>query len=57
VFTLSYGKGRVFHCALGHDVKAIQNPNAAELFRRGCAWAAGRAVVQTPRGTQNKTPQ
>jgi len=42
VFTLSYGKGRVFHCALGHDVKAIQNPNAAELFRRGCAWAAGR---------------
>ena len=40
-FVLEYGKGRVFHCVLGHDVKAISNPNAAELFRRGCAWAAG----------------
>ena len=44
-FVLNYGKGRVFHNALGHDVKAITNPNAAELFRRGCAWAAGLAVV------------
>jgi len=40
-FVFNYGKGRVFHCALGHDVKAIKNPPAAELFRRGCAWAAG----------------
>jgi type 1 glutamine amidotransferase len=44
-FVLNFGKGRVFHNALGHDVKAITNPNAAELFRRGCAWAAGLAVV------------
>lgn len=42
-FVLNYGKGRVFHCLLGHDVKAIRK--AAELFRRGCAWAAGLAVV------------
>ena len=41
-FTFNYGKGRVFHSALGHDVKAISNPSAAELFRRGCLWAAGR---------------
>jgi type 1 glutamine amidotransferase len=40
-FVLNYGKGRVFHSLLGHDVKAINNPNVAELFRRGCAWAAG----------------
>jgi len=40
-FVLKYGKGRVFHCALGHDVKAIKNPPAAELLRRGCAWTAG----------------
>jgi type 1 glutamine amidotransferase len=39
-FVLKYGKGRVFHCALGHDVKAIKNPPAAELLRRGCAWTA-----------------
>ena len=44
-FVFNYGKGRVFHCALGHDVRAIRNPGAAELFRRGCAWAAGLAVV------------
>jgi HEAT repeat protein/type 1 glutamine amidotransferase len=40
-FVLSYGKGRVFHTPLGHDVKAVENPGAADLFRRGCAWAAG----------------
>ena len=39
-FVFKYGKGRVFHCALGHNVKAIENPPAAELLRRGCAWAA-----------------
>ena len=39
-FVFEYGRGRVFHCALGHDVKAIKNPPAAELLRRGCAWTA-----------------
>ena len=38
-FTLSFGKGRVFHCVLGHDVQAINNP-VGELYRRGCAWVA-----------------
>ena len=42
-FAFKYGKGRVFHSALGHDVVAIRNPSVAELFRRGCAWAAGLA--------------
>jgi type 1 glutamine amidotransferase len=42
-FVLSFGKGRVFHCLLGHDVKAIGNPPVAELYRRGCAWVAGLA--------------
>lgn len=39
-FVFDYGKGRVFHSLLGHDVKAISNPDVSELFRRGCAWAA-----------------
>ena len=51
-FVFSYGHGRVFHCTLGHDVRAITNPNVAELFRRGCAWAAGLAPILT---TQCKT--
>lgn len=46
-FVLTYGKGRVFHSALGHDAKAIRNPSVAELFRRGCAWAAGLSPVPT----------
>lgn len=50
-FAFNYGKGRVFHSALGHDVKAISNPGAAELFRRGCAWAASLTPVPE---TQNK---
>lgn len=49
-FVLNYGKGRVFHCALGHDVMAVRNAGAAELFRRGCAWSAGLAVVPKAQG-------
>jgi type 1 glutamine amidotransferase/HEAT repeat protein len=41
VFVLNYGKGRIVHNVLGHDVKAIVNPPVAELYRRGTAWAAG----------------
>ena len=44
-FVFNYGKGRVYHNVLGHDVKAITNPPVAELFRRGCAWAAGLPPV------------
>jgi uncharacterized protein len=40
-FTYQSGKGRVFQCMLGHDVKAMQMPGVGELYRRGCAWAAG----------------
>lgn len=40
-FVFNYGKGRVFHSPLGHDVKAFERPEVGELFRRGCAWAAG----------------
>lgn len=40
-FVLNYGKGRVFHSVLGHDLKAITVPGVAGLYRRGTAWAAG----------------
>ena len=43
-FVLQYGKGRVFHSPLGHDVQAF-GPAVGELFRRGTAWAAGLAPV------------
>jgi type 1 glutamine amidotransferase len=41
-FTLTYGRGRVFHTALGHDPKALQVPAVAELIRRGLLWTAFR---------------
>jgi len=44
-FVFQYGKGRVFHCPLGHDVKAFSAPAVGELFRRGCAWSAGLPPV------------
>lgn len=46
-FVLNYGKGRVFHCVLGHDVKAYTNSaGVGELMRRGCSWAAGLMPAQ-----------
>jgi uncharacterized protein len=44
-FVLEYGKGRVFHTPLGHDVRAIELPGVAELIRRGCLWA-GKVPLQ-----------
>ena len=44
-FVLNYGQGRVFHTVLGHDAKAVTNSGVPELFRRGCAWAAGLPPV------------
>jgi type 1 glutamine amidotransferase len=43
-FVLDYGKGRVFHTPLGHDVAALGNASTAELLRRGTAWASGLEV-------------
>ena len=39
-YVRSYGKGRVFHEAFGHDRKAILTPNVAKIILRGCEWAA-----------------
>ena len=39
-FILNEGKGRVFHCPLGHDVQAFEAAGVGELFRRGSAWTA-----------------
>jgi uncharacterized protein len=44
-FVLQCGKGRVFHCVLGHDAKALDSAAVGELYRRGTAWAAGQSPV------------
>lgn len=35
------GKGRVFHCPLGHDVNALSAEGPRELYRRGARWIMG----------------
>ncbi len=47
-FVSHYGNGRTFHCVLGHDAKSLSFPAVQELYRRGCAWAAGLAPVAQP---------
>ncbi len=44
-FVFEYGKGRVFHTVLGHDLKAVTNSKVPELFRRGTLWSAKRPPV------------
>jgi len=40
LWTVAYGKGRVFHTILGHDVAAMQKPAFRNTFLRGAAWVA-----------------
>jgi type 1 glutamine amidotransferase len=41
LFTSSYGKGRMFQTALGHDVAAMGNPKFRDTLIRGARWATG----------------
>ena len=45
LWTVAYGKGRVFHTALGHDVPAMQEPGFVATFVRGTEWAATGTVT------------
>jgi len=40
-FAYGPGKGRVFHCPLGHDVNALSAEGPRELYRRGARWILG----------------
>lgn len=50
LFTINYGKGRVFHTTLGHTGKppftAIENVDFIVTFQRGAEWAATGNVTQ-----------
>jgi type 1 glutamine amidotransferase len=46
LFALSYGKGRIFHTALGHALEAINDVGFATTLRRGVEWAATGKVTQ-----------
>ena len=47
IFISNYGKGKIFHTILGHDVRAMSNPNFRTLILRGTEWAATSKVKLT----------
>ncbi|SPE37623.1 conserved exported hypothetical protein [Candidatus Sulfopaludibacter sp. SbA6] len=46
--TTSFGKGRVFYTALGHEVPGMQEAGFAITFVRGAEWAATGEVTLPP---------
>jgi predicted DNA-binding protein with PD1-like motif len=49
LWTLDYGKGRVFGTALGHDVEQVQTAAFVTTFARGAEWAAtGKVTLPIP---------
>ncbi|MCB4798584.1 ThuA domain-containing protein [Neotamlana laminarinivorans] len=47
VMTVNYGKGRIYHTTLGHDVEAFECVGFITLLKRGTEWAATGSVSQT----------
>lgn len=48
LWTVDYGKGRVFYTALGHDLAAMQESGFMDTFVRGAEWAATGNVSLPP---------
>lgn len=46
LMTLTYGKGRIFHTTLGHDLYALSSVDFVVTLQRGTEWAATGAVTQ-----------
>jgi uncharacterized protein len=46
LMVIQYGKGRVFHTTMGHDVAALHCAGFATTFQRGTEWAATGKVTQ-----------
>ncbi len=46
LFTVAYGKGRVFHTVMGHDAVAMKCVGFTVTFQRGAEWAATGEVTQ-----------
>jgi type 1 glutamine amidotransferase len=46
LMVLSYGKGRIFHTTMGHDINALSCVGFITTFQRGTEWAATGKVTQ-----------
>lgn len=47
LLVLGYGRGRVFHTTMGHDVSALSSVDFVVTFQRGTEWAATGTVTQS----------
>ncbi len=51
LMVLSYGKGRIFHTAMGHDIAALSCVGFIVTLQRGTEWAAtGKVTQKVPAG-------
>jgi type 1 glutamine amidotransferase len=46
LMVMVYGKGRVFHTAMGHDLAALNCVGFITTYQRGTEWAATGKVTQ-----------
>jgi len=46
IMVAGFGKGRIFHTILGHNVKAMESESFQTLLLRGTEWAATGKVTQ-----------
>jgi type 1 glutamine amidotransferase len=51
LLALQYGKGRVFHTTMGHDIVALSSVDFVVTLQRGTEWAAtGKVTQKVPAG-------
>ncbi|MDR0390850.1 MAG: ThuA domain-containing protein [Planctomycetaceae bacterium] len=56
LLAIDYGKGRVFHTTLGHDVKQLKSVAFIITFLRGAEWAAtGKVTIPVPDDMPDET--
>ncbi len=49
IWTVTYGKGRVFHTPMGHDLEAMRCVGFMATLQRGTEWAAtGKVTIPLP---------
>ena len=49
LMVISYGKGRIFHTTMGHDLAALNCVGFMTTYQRGTEWAAtGRVTLKVP---------
>jgi len=51
LMVLNYGRGRIFHTTMGHDVAALSEVGFITTFQQGTGWAAtGKVTQKVPAG-------